>query len=86
MNDDIRATCDECGKVFDVKFVEKNIEKDVDAVYFQCDGCFVKYPAIIYTKRLRKLIEDNRIKWTKKRQDEIDYLSRRSKEKYGGRI
>lgn len=54
----IQATCDKCGKVFNVKFKEKRHPDKVVETYFRCKYCKHKYICFVKDEKVLRLQED----------------------------
>lgn len=57
MSEQLPATCDHCGKVFNVKFREKKHPGKVIETYFRCPSCKKKYFCFAKDEKVRELQE-----------------------------
>ena len=53
----IQATCDHCGKIFNVKYREKRHPGKIIEVYFKCKHCEKKYFCFATDPKVRMLHE-----------------------------
>lgn len=54
----IKGTCDNCGKVFNVKYREKRHPKKIIETYFNCKHCKKKYFCFATDSEVRQLQEE----------------------------
>lgn len=57
MSEQLPATCDNCGKVFNVKFREKKHPGKIIETYFRCPRCKKKYFCFAKDEKVRELQE-----------------------------